>query len=84
MSPSYSDSLLVVGNMNFMTCLMTKPSGLVRMTPAPPAYEVDEPSTNKVHALSYGLEIISLGSELKNVHSVIKSANAYDFIVVLS
>lgn len=83
MSPSYSDSLLVVGKANFTTLLTTKPSRLVRMTPAPSTCEVDEPSVNKVFALSSGLEIISHGSKGENVHSVIKSASSCDFIVAL-
>lgn len=83
MSPSYPDSLLVVGNMNFTTCLTTKPSGLARMTPAPPACEVDEPYMNKVYSLSSWLKIISPGSELENVHYVMKSSSARDFIVFL-
>lgn len=78
-SPSYYASLLVVGNVHFTTCLKTKPSGLVKITHAPSTCEMDEPSVNKVHALSSGVEIIST----RLCGSVMKSANACNFIAVL-
>lgn len=68
MRPSYYDSLLVVGNLNFTTCHTMKPSGLVRITPAPPSHEVDDPSVNKVQALSSKLDTILPIFELENAH----------------
>ena len=56
-----------------MACCTLKPSGLVKMTPAPLACDVDDPSVNIVHALSENRGDALSPLHSHKLHSTIKS-----------
>lgn len=87
---SYFALLLVALKLNRSACLISNPSGLGIMIPTPLFSDVEDPLTKNIHPCGgseLGDVILGFGDDsfpsLGKMHSMTKSANAWDFMVCI-